>query len=76
MLSTEEVELLYRLAREEYFGQGTIVDCGPFLGGSTVALCAGLKDNPGRFPKSGRVHAYDRFLYEPYFERWFRPDEF
>jgi len=67
MLSGEEIKLLYWLARDYYSGTGSIVDLGPFLGGSTSALCAGLKDNPRVVRKEQRVHSYDRFIHEPYF---------
>ncbi len=62
MLSAQELDLLYTLARDQFTGHGEIVDGGAFLGGSTLALGHGLKDNPGAFPKAGRVHSYDRFI--------------
>jgi hypothetical protein len=71
MLTLEEMQLLYWLARDWYTGRGTLVDCGAWLGGSTSALCAGLADNPRVARKDGAVHAFDRFLYEPYFADWF-----
>jgi hypothetical protein len=63
MLSGEELQLLYWLTRDVYSGLGTVVDLGPFLGGSTCALAAGLRDNPGRFPRENAIHAFDHFLY-------------
>jgi hypothetical protein len=71
MLSSEELKLLYWLARDRYTGEGEIVDCGPFLGGSTCALAAGLEDNRRVARKDAVVHVFDRFLYEPYFAPWF-----
>jgi hypothetical protein len=62
MLSGQELELLYTLARHRYTGRGEIIDAGAFLGGSTLALASGLRDNPGTFGKEGRVHSYDRFV--------------
>ena len=43
MLSREEQKLLYVLARDHWSGEGAIVDAGCFLGGSTVALAAGVR---------------------------------
>lgn len=66
MLSAQELELLYTLARDHYTGRGDIVDGGAFLGGSTLALGSGLRDNPVVAGKGGRIHSYDLF----------RPDHF
>jgi hypothetical protein len=65
MLSAHERRLLYTLARSYATGGGAIVDCGSFLGGSTVALLAGLRDRaePWQGPP---LASYDRFLVEPY----------
>lgn len=66
MLSAQELKLLYTLARDRYAGRGEIIDAGAFLGGSTLALACGLRDNPGTFSKQGRVHSYDRFVSDKY----------
>jgi hypothetical protein len=73
MLSGGELKMLYWLARDQFTGRGEIVDAGAFLGGSTMALCHGLADNPGAFRKTGAVHSFDWFRYEAYFVDWFRP---
>ena len=62
MLSAEELGLLYSLARDTYTGQGEIVDGGAFLGGSTLALATGLRDNSQVAVKNGRIHSYDLFV--------------
>ena len=62
MLSAQELELLYTLARDHYTGRGEIVDGGAFLGGSTLALATGLRDNPTVTDRAGRVHSYDLFV--------------
>jgi hypothetical protein len=62
MLSAQELELLYTLARDRYTGRGEIIDGGAFLGGSTLALAAGLRDNPAVADTRGRVHSYDMFV--------------
>ena len=59
MLSREELQLLYWLARDYNSEEGTIVDAGCFLGGSTVALAAGVRD--GGHAES-TVHTYDQFV--------------
>ena len=58
LLNGHERQMCYWLAREVYSGEGAIVDLGSFLGSSTVAFAAGLKD---RKDKAGHVHAYDLF---------------
>ena len=62
MLSAQELMLLYRLARDAYAGCGEIVDGGAFLGGSTLALALGLRDNPRVEDKQFRIHSYDYFV--------------
>lgn len=62
MLSAQELELLYTLSRDRYTGHGEIVDGGAFLGGSTLALACGLRDNRTVLDKQGRVHSYDMFV--------------
>src|SRR5690606_38881587 len=47
MTSRREKSMLYWLARNHYAGDGLIVDAGLFLGASTNAFAAGLKDGPG-----------------------------
>jgi len=62
MLSAQELELLYTLARDHYTGRGDIIDGGAFLGGSTLALATGLRDNTAIEDRTGRVHSYDIFV--------------
>jgi hypothetical protein len=66
MLSAQELELLYTLARDRYTGRGEIVDGGAFLGGSTLALGCGLRDNPAIADTRGRIHSYDLFRADHY----------
>ena len=44
MLSAEERQYLQWLTRDAYPGFGAIVDLGPWVGGSSAALAAGLRD--------------------------------
>jgi hypothetical protein len=65
MLSPEEQALLYVLARDHAGGEGAIVDAGCFLGGSSAAVLAGVRDRPG--PWTGPpVVSYDCFRVEEY----------
>lgn len=63
MIAPDEFKYLRWLARDLYSGKGEIVDGGPLLGGSTVALAEGLRQNPRVREKARRVHSYDRFVY-------------
>jgi hypothetical protein len=74
MLSKSERKLLYSLARDYATGEGSIVDAGCFLGGSTAALLVGLRDREQ--PWTGPpVQSYDLFRVEAYtFEKFFRDD--
>jgi hypothetical protein len=64
MLSKAERRLLYTLARD-YASDGAIVDAGSFLGGSTAALLAGLRDREQ--PWTGPpVESYDLFRVDDY----------
>ena len=64
MLSKSERRLLYSLARDYCSSEGAIVDAGCFLGGSTAALLAGVRDRPG--PPVRRVESYDLFRIEAF----------
>src|SRR6266487_11973 len=75
MLSGKERRLLYSLARDYAADDGAIVDAGCFLGGSTVALPAGVRDRatPWEGPP---VVSYDLFRVEDYtIPRFFEGDE-
>jgi SAM-dependent methyltransferase len=71
MLVPDELRLLNHLAEEYYSGIGVIVDAGPFLGGSTVALADGVRRNPRRrrLGTEKAIHSFDRFEVE----EWTRP---
>jgi hypothetical protein len=65
MLSKLERKLLYTLARDYAQGDAAIVDGGCFLGGSTAALLAGMRDRSE--PWTGPpVASYDLFQVEAY----------
>lgn len=66
MLTTAERDHLFHAARDRFTGQGVILDLGTWLGGSTAALAAGLKENPNARTTSRRVHAFDLFELNSY----------
>jgi hypothetical protein len=74
MLSKTERKLLYGLARDYAHGDAAIVDGGSFLGGSTAALLAGIRDRPERWT-GPPVASYDLFRVEAYTLRKFFPDQ-
>jgi len=65
MLSKTERKLLYGLARDYASGAAAIVDAGCFLGGSTAALLAGVRDRPDEWT-GPPVASYDLFEVEEY----------
>jgi hypothetical protein len=68
MTSPEEQAYLFWFAETQYQGWGEIVDLGCWLGSATVSLARGLARNPRVADKAGRIHAFDRFLWEPWME--------
>jgi hypothetical protein len=61
MITADERRLLYWLARHYFTGDGAILDAGCYLGGSTLALAAGLRDR-GDSDLAGRpIFSYDMF---------------
>jgi hypothetical protein len=72
MLSKAERRLLYGLARDYAGGDAAIVDAGCFLGGSTAALLAGVRDRPETW-RGPPVASYDLFRVEAYtVQKFFR----
>ncbi len=65
MLGPNERRLLFSLARDSFSGAGAIVDAGCFLGGSTLALGAGLRANSG-VSSQAAIHSYDLFWIDDY----------
>ena len=74
MLSKMERRVLYSLARDYAAGDGAIVDAGSFLGGSTAALLAGVRDRAK--PWTGPpVESYDLFQVDEYMVPKFFADD-
>jgi hypothetical protein len=65
MISDQERRYLYWLAKDFYQGQGSIVEVGTWLGGSTACLAAGLVDSGS----AQQLFCYDNYVwmkgYEP-----------
>ncbi|MEO8368875.1 MAG: tetratricopeptide repeat protein [Candidatus Solibacter sp.] len=61
MLSAEEKQYLCWLTAEQFEGWGAVVDLGPWLGSSSVALAEGLK----RRGADTRIQSIDLFQWEP-----------
>jgi tetratricopeptide (TPR) repeat protein len=61
MLSVEERRYLIWATAATYQGVGAVVDLGPWLGGSSVALAHGLE----RSGKPGKVQSFDLFEWNP-----------
>lgn len=57
LLLPEELEWLTYYCRDRYLGDGAIVELGPWLGSSTIAMLQGL----GQLAK---IDTYDRFIWE------------
>jgi hypothetical protein len=74
MLSKMERRLLYSLARDYASGDGAIVDAGSFLGGSTAALLAGVRDRPTAW-SGPPVASYDLFRVDDYMVPKFFADD-
>jgi hypothetical protein len=74
MLSKDERRLLYGLARDYAHDDAAIVDAGCFLGGSTAALLAGVRDRAEKW-EGPPVASYDLFRVEAYtMQKFFRDD--
>ena len=58
--------LLYGYFQRDWAGTGTVVEIGPFLGGTTRAIALGMLNNP-RFDGTAVLRTFDRFgeYYEP-----------
>jgi hypothetical protein len=69
MITPDESLYLHWLARCRYEGAGEIIDGGPLLGGSTIAMAEGLRRNERVGNKAARIHSYDLFEYHPMMKR-------
>jgi hypothetical protein len=73
MIQPGEKNLLYYLARDYYSGTGRLVDAGCFLGASTVAMGAGLRDG-GHSGSQSVIETYDLFIPDSMMAGFFPPE--
>ena len=68
MLLQSERQLLFSIARDYFRNEGSIIDAGCFLGGSTLSLGRGLQENSlfKSAPRENVITSYDRFVIEPW----------
>lgn len=70
MLFDEERQLLFWCSKEQFTGQGVIVDAGAFLGASAACLAAGLRENI-RAPEANRkVFSFDLFEWGEFYKTY------
>ena len=67
MITPEEVSYLYWLGRDFWDGEADLIEFGPWLGGSTYCLAAGMAANPRR-SGSARLHVVDNFVWQRFME--------
>ncbi len=64
MISEEEKLYLYWLGQSVWSGQGGVVEIGPWLGGSTVCLAAGMQAS--RHDSHKRLCVFDNFVWREF----------
>jgi hypothetical protein len=64
MISAEELRYLYWLGRDFWTARGHVVEIGPWLGGSTFALAAGMAAHGGK--AHGHLHVFDSFIWQSF----------
>jgi hypothetical protein len=64
MLQPEETRYLYWLGRSVWKGSGLVLEIGPWLGGSTLCLAAGMRASG--HDTAHRLHAIDNFLWREF----------
>ena len=55
-------------AQERFVGHGEAVDLGSWFGSTAATLAMGLRVNPRPTARHAKVHAYDRFVWEPWMD--------
>lgn len=55
-----ERRLLFNFFQGQWEGRGSVVEIGPFLGGTTRAIAWGMQRNPARID-GAKLHTFDRF---------------
>lgn len=65
MISQEEKQYLFWLGQSVWQGQGAVVEIGPWLGGSTVSLAAGMRAS-GHDTAAEQLHTCDNFIWRDF----------
>jgi len=65
MVATDELAYLHWLGREHWDGRTNVVEFGPWLGGTTNVLAAGMKRNPNRDLRA-KLHTIDNFVWRSF----------
>lgn len=68
MISKEECRYLHWLGSNVWTGRGHIVEMGPWLGGSTVCLAAGMKASACE--SDHKLHTFDSFVWADFMSRF------
>lgn len=64
MVTRQELQYLHWLTATQWSGRFDIVEIGPWLGATTIALAAGMLDNSRR--STGLLHTIDNFVWRPF----------
>jgi hypothetical protein len=64
MMAQEEQDYLYHFAKQDYAGEGAIVDLGCWLGSSTIALAKGLQAHDRAELRNTTIHSFDLFRWD------------
>lgn len=64
MISREETQYLFWLGAHYWKNSGHIVEIGPWLGGSTICLASGMRNN-GPISKY-KLHVFDNFIWRDF----------
>lgn len=74
MITREEQRYLYWLPSTQWTGEGVVVEMGPWLGGSTLCLAAGIRDSAHARRFSTPLHVIDDFVWREFMAGAGRPD--
>lgn len=64
MVTPTELRYLHWLTSTRWDGRSDTVEFGPWLGATTLAIAAGMQDNPNLH--SGTLHTFDNFRWRPF----------
>ncbi|RPH51032.1 MAG: hypothetical protein EHM85_08140 [Desulfobacteraceae bacterium] len=70
MTSPQEQEYFEHYTKKIYSGLGEVVDLGCWLGSTTIPLAKGLARRRQIIKKNKKIHAFDRFIWENWMDRY------